>query len=109
MGQLHLLSFLLPVCREGTRPKVGPPEEAENVRFIQRGVVVRRDHFGVHLRVLRPMHVAVHVVNCVVPIVAGEPIDHRAREVACRVHIHLGPLVLSKDNVLCSIMLQHIP
>ena len=95
--------------RECTGPKVGAPKEAENVGLIQRGVAVRRDHFGVHLRVLGPMHVAVHVVDCVVPVVAGEPVNHRAGEVASGVHVHLWPFVLSKDYILCSIMLKHIP
>ena len=62
-----------------------------------------------HLGVLGPMHVAVHVVDCMVPVVASEPIYHGAGEVASRVDIHVRPLVLSQDNVFCSIVLQHIP
>ena len=105
----HLLCLFLPVRRERARPKVGSPKESQDVGLVQRRVVVRSDHFGMHLRVLGPVHVAVHVVDCVVPIVAGEPIYHRAGEVASRVDIHVRPLVLSQDNVFCSIVLQNVP
>ena len=63
------------VRRKGAWPKVGPPHEAENVGLVQGGVAEGGDHLCMHLRIFRPVHVAVHVVDGVVAVVAGQPVD----------------------------------
>ena len=62
-----------------------------------------------HLRIFGPVDVAIHMMDRVVTIVACEPIDHGAGEVPGRVHVHLGTFMFSQDDVLCPIMLKHIP
>lgn len=91
------------------RPKVGAPQEAQNVGLIQLGVAMWCNQLGMHLWILGPVHVAVHVMDGMIAIVAGKVVDHRSNEVSGGVHVHLGTLVFSQDDVLCAIVLQHIP
>jgi len=90
------------------RPKVGAPQEFENVRLVQFGVAMWCNQLLVHLRIFGPVHVAVHVMNGMVAIVACDPVDHWTREVPSGIHIHFGTFVLSKNNVLRPVMLQHV-
>lgn len=70
---------------------------------------MRNNQLGMHLRIFGPVDVAIHMMDRVVTIVACEPIDHGAGEVPGRVHVHLGTFMFSQDDVLCPIMLKHIP
>jgi len=101
--------FALAMLWKFARPKVGAPQEFENVRLVQFGVAMWCNQLLVHLRIFGPVHVAVHVMNGMVAIVACDPVDHWTREVPSGIHIHFGTFVLSKNNVLRPVMLQHVP
>ena len=101
--------FAQAMRRKFARPKVGAPQEFENVRLIQLGVAMWYNQLLMHLRIFGPVHVAVHVMNGMVAIVACDPVDHWTCEVPGGIHIHFGTFVLSKNNVLRPIMLQHVP
>ena len=90
--------FAQAMRRKFARPKVGAPQEFENVRLIQLGVAMWYNQLLMHLRIFGPVHVAVHVMNGMVAIVACDPVDHWTCEVPGGIHIHFGTFVLSKNQ-----------
>lgn len=50
------------------------------------------------------MHVAIHVMNRMVAIVASDPVEDWPSEVPSGVHVHLWPLVLAQNDVLTGLL-----